>query len=192
MLELCFVLCWPIRVTWSEIRSKFKNLDLVETRKILQLGKEDGVPNDLELILQRELSFIFRYLWKLSYGNPAGKFGKLFQWPLTRRGRRYGIVLWVVNSSHPVLQTLLREFLSIPTMRVAGWKKLDFWPFSTYVIHRLLGVGVLGWCVGYSTVLMQYSKLYFDNFIRFRLWGLPDEKKLDFWPLSTYVHTKAY
>ena len=34
----------------------------IETRKIMQLEKPDGVSNDLELILQRELPFIFRYL----------------------------------------------------------------------------------------------------------------------------------
>ena len=35
-------------------------------------------------------------------------------------GRSYEIVLWVLNSSHSALQTLLREFFSIPAMRVAG------------------------------------------------------------------------
>ena len=98
------------------------------------------------------------------------------RWP--RRGRSYGIVLWDVNSSHPVLQTLLRQFYSIPIMRVARWTKTWYLTIFDICPHRsLLGVGVMRLCFGYLTVLIQFSKLYFEIFFQFRLWGLPDEKK---------------
>ena len=38
----------------------------------------------------------------------------------------------------------------------------------------------MGLCFGYLTDLIQYSKLYLENFFQFRLWGLSDEKNLIF------------
>ena len=105
----------------------------------MQLKKPIGVVDNFELILQR-ISPLVHAICESFKWEPVKKIGNFIQWPLSpSRPELWDCAVNMltarqdVNSAHPIIQTLLREFFTLPTMRVARWKITWFLTILTYL-----------------------------------------------------------